>query len=343
MIIRKYSNEKNKFNIFLALLRVYLSFDIVTSHCLNPSKFILKYKYLKLLIKNDFHVPIFFIMSFYLCQNLFSLKNIRKIKQRFERLIIPYLIWPIIIFIINNYIIQLNLDTSFNNLKRQLITGHCFMRVLWFQYDLIFTTLLFTICEFFFFKMSFFLLINLFIFSYFFQYSKLNYEIFKIYSISLKYPLGRFLEILPFSVTGYIIAFFEIKIFLIKYRKITLYLLLLLFIFIIKFQILINIKGFGYQGFYLLIASSIIFLKALILPLEKVSNKCIINIIKLIANKTTGIYFLHIIVYNYLKKFIKLIKYRTFYGCIIIYIISYFICCLGIKLLGKTKFRNLFQ
>ena len=342
IIIRKYSNEKKKFNIFLALLRIFLSFNVVTTHCLKPSTFILKYKYLRLLINNHFHVPTFFIMSFYLCQNIFLLKNIRKIKQRFERLIIPYFIWPIIIFIINNYFIRLNLNTTFYNLKRQLITGHCFMAVLWFQYDLIFTTLLFTIFEFFF-KKPFFLLINLFIFSYFFQYSNLNYQIFIIYSFSLRFPLGRFLEILPFSVTGYIFAFFEIKIFLKKYRKITLYLLLLFFFFITKVKIFINIKGFGYQGFYLLIGSSIIFLISLILPSEKVSNKYIINIIKLISSKTTGIYFLHPAVHHYFGNLIKLIKYKTFYGCIIIYIICLFICLLGIKVLGKTKFRNLFE
>ena len=340
------SKEKKEFNIFVALLRIYLSFTVVSSHCYSPSKYIPNKKYLNLLFKKSLPVPTFFIMSFYFCQNFLSSKNIPKIKQRFERIIIPYFIWPIIIWIVNNYFkhsLNWKVQNSFNDLKLQLMTGHCFLTVLWFQYNLIFTTLLITIIEFLFFKKKLFILINLFSFSYYFQYSNLNYEIFSIYSFNKKYPLGRFFEILPFCVTGYIIAFFNIKIILKNYRIFTIYLLLIILAFIIKYQIFIKVEGFMYQGIYLLIVSSVLFIITLMIPSEKIKNKYIIDIIKLITSKTPGIYFLHTTVANYFCNFIKLIKNRTFFGCVIIYITCYFICFLGIKIFGKSKFRNLFQ
>ena len=281
MILNKIiSKEKKEFNIFASLLRIYLSFIVVSSHCYSPSKYIQNNKYLKLLIKNSIHDPTFFIMSFYFCQNFLSSKNIIKIKQRFEKIIIPYFIWPIVIWILNNffkYSLNWKVQNSLNDLKLQLITGHCFLTVLWFQYNLIFTTLLITIIEFLFSQKKLYILINLFSFSYYFQYSNLNYEIFSIYSFYKKYPLGRFFEILPFCITGYIIAFFNIKIILKNYRIFTIYLLLLILVFIIQYQIFTKIQGFIYQGIYLLIASSVVFIITLMLPSEKVKNKYIID------------------------------------------------------------------
>ena len=137
-------NEKKKYNAFLAILRVYLSFIVINSHYLRTPP-ILMNKYIKRIIRNNLHVPIFFLMSFYFSHKLFLSKNIEKIKKRFERLLIPYLIWPIIILILNNflyYTFKLNFKISFNDLKIQLMTGHCFMTVLWFHYNLIFATLL---------------------------------------------------------------------------------------------------------------------------------------------------------------------------------------------------------
>ena len=150
MIVNEISrgNEKKKYNTFLAILRVYLSFNVINSHYLrNPPTLMNKYA-ISRIFRNNMHVPIFFLMSFYFSQKLFLSKDIEKIKKRFERLLIPYLIWPIIIWIVNNflyYIFKLNFKISLNDLKIQLMTGHCFMTVLWFQYNLIFATLLMVI------------------------------------------------------------------------------------------------------------------------------------------------------------------------------------------------------
>ena len=115
--LKTINNEKKFFNIYLSLLRMYLSFLIVNTHCFNPYKNNIHNKYLLIILRNKIHVPNFFIMSFYLCYKLFIKKDIKKIKQRFERLLIPYFFWPIFIWILNNifyYILNANLKISIN-------------------------------------------------------------------------------------------------------------------------------------------------------------------------------------------------------------------------------------
>ena len=91
---------KKKINIGLASLRIYLSFLVVTSHCFFPDTK-LRNNYIIKIILNTTNVPTFYIMSFYFCYKLIKLNNIKKIKMRFQRLLIPYFVWPIIIWSFN--------------------------------------------------------------------------------------------------------------------------------------------------------------------------------------------------------------------------------------------------
>ena len=84
-------------NYSLQLLRLLLCFWVVIHHCVrNVYKF-----------KGKFHVPAFMIMSFYFYYKTLKTKNIIKIKERFQRITIPYIIWAIFIFIFNNILFQL--------------------------------------------------------------------------------------------------------------------------------------------------------------------------------------------------------------------------------------------
>ena len=194
-------NGKKNFNIFLALLKMYLSFSVVIVHLFHSYKKNFINKYIINLLKNPIHVPIFYIMSFYFCYKLLLLKRIKKIKERFERLIIPYFIWPLVILILNNifnFILNLKLKNSINDLKIQYITGCNILKVLWFQYDLIFSTILIIIIEFSFSKNGKFILYNILIISFFFQYSKYNFKIFSSLEYSKKFTFGRFFEIISY-------------------------------------------------------------------------------------------------------------------------------------------------
>ena len=79
-----------------------------------------------------------------------------------------------------------------------------------------------------------------------------------------------------------------------------------------------------------------------IIPLEKIKNKKIIAFISIITNYTGGIYYIHMKINSYLRKKILFINNNNLSSSILIYIISYFLCFIGMKIFGKTKLKNLF-
>ena len=337
---------KNNFNICFALLRMYLSFVVVNNHLFNKRNSNIKNKYILKLLKNRISVPIFFIMSFYLCYKLFLFKDILKIKSRFERLIIPYIFWPIIIWIFNNlffFYLNLKLKISFYDLIIQFLTGHNIVSVLWFQLNLIISTFLIFLVHKVYNKNILFILINFEILSYFFQYSNINYKFFSQFSNFFKYPYGRLMEIIPFCISGYTFRYLDIINYLKKYKIKTIYLIILILSFLFKYLLFVNIDGFMYQGIKLHIISIIIFVFFALNPFEKNLNLTLIKIINLFTNYTSGIYYLHIPIFIYLSNFIDLIKKRTVLASLIIYIICYLISFIGMKIFGKTKFKHLFQ
>ena len=86
-----------------------------------------------------------------------------------------------------------------------------------------------------------------------------------------------------------------------------------------------------------------IFISFAMFPSEKIKNKIIIKVIKQIISYTPGITFIHIILANYISKYIIFIKKKTVLGCVIIYLISYLISFIGSLIFGKTKLRHLFE
>lgn len=133
---------KNK-NLGIELLRFILCLWIVIIHCSKVEK-----KHQKYFFKG-FHVPTFFMLSFYFYYPILYLKKIDKITSRFQRLYFPYLLWPIFILILNNCMIKL---TSLGQYQKklllkdyyiQILTGSRYHRVFWFQFIIIFLFLIF--------------------------------------------------------------------------------------------------------------------------------------------------------------------------------------------------------
>jgi surface polysaccharide O-acyltransferase-like enzyme len=345
MIEQIYIIKKPKFNIIFALLKIYLSFIVVNTHCFDPS--INKYKNLFILnlLINNLPVPIFYIISFYFCFNLFKSRNLDKIKLRFERLLIPYFLWPIIIWILNNIFslfLKFDLINSFNDLFEQILMGHCFMTVLWFQHDLIFCTILLLIIELIFFNYTEYILINLEFSAFYFQYSNYNFELFSNYNFNKKYTYGRIAEIIPYCITGYIFASSNIINFFKQNKAKSTNFIILILILFKKFDLFIDVNGFYYQGLKLYILSSVIFIFFSLIPSNKIENKFIISFIKIFSRHISGIYYIHILIMKYFENYISLIKSKTLFGSIIVYIICYCICFLGNIKFGNTKLRHLF-
>jgi len=298
-------------------------------------------------VKNrKIHVPSFFIMSFYFMYNNSVTNNSRKLLIRLERLIIPYLGWPIIIYILNNgmfHIIFKNIELySIGNLINQLLWGNIFIIQFWFQWDLIMITLMFSIFIFIFKNNYLFYLQLLVFFAYFLQYSGYNMKLYKALSSEKKECLGRIAEVFPFTVTGFYLGSINIFCLLNTHKIKTLIFSTLIFCFIENYSVFSIIEGVSYFGIDKNIkAISVIFIFSLF-PSDKITSKKIKIFLRHISNYTGGIFFLHYTIYIYLKNFCNLIKNGSFFGCIFIYLICYLLCLIGTKISGKSRFRYLF-
>lgn len=335
------TKEKKEYNLGIGVLRVILSFMVVFDHFYSKKK---KKRFLYCLY---YHIPTFFLISFYFTYKTLISFNINKIKIRLERLLIPYFSWCIISWIINiiyYYIFKKESNYSLKVFIINLINGHILNVVLWFQNILILTTFLFLIIIFIF-RNNYFLILNaLGLFCYILQYSGINYKFFiKKVSIHFRLTYGRFAEAFPNALTGFFLASIDIiQKCTVKKQSVIIFSLIILII-ISKYKVFSGLKTFKYGGIRLNIAAICIFLIFSLIPFQTIKFNIFIKIIMHISNYTGGIYFIHHLVGDgYLCKSISLLKKYTFFRCIIIFFISYILSFIGMKIFKKTKFRHLF-
>jgi len=331
----RYTNKKINYSI--QLLRLILSLWVVIHHCYKYS-----YKYRKGL----FPVPTFIIMSFYFYYNVLNKKDIFKINQRFQRILIPYIFWPIILFIFNNILFKLSRFSLYNkkflliDFIVQLIFGQKINYLFYYQFNLIFLTLLFTIISFLFNK-SFNLIFQiLLIISYIFQYSYLNINFFEKYSNIIKISLGHISEFIPFAVMGVTLCHLDIITKLKKFKGLTIIYIVIIFILILQFDIFTGIKGCYYPGVIYNIGGNCIFI---LFSLFSFQNEKLISLLKIITKFTGGIYYNHWTFFSILERKFLFIRNKTFHGSITIYLISHIFCCLGNKLTFNTNLKFLFN
>ena len=334
--------KQKKFYLSIQILRIFLSFHILVFHCINKKLY--KSKLIKVLIKDvSIDLGIFFIISFFNSYSSFTLRDIIKIKQRFYRLLIPYIIWPNVFFVITNltyYLYRKKLCIRFIFLYYQLLIGNGIHAVFWFQFNLIILSLFFIIIILISKKRYLFYMLLIGILLYLFLYS--NYY-------NRFFPINNFLffSIRPIF-TSYIYSFFGFFLFPINIDdKLKIYKKKCLFIFFIIFNIFIyysNLYGKNIKFFIIKVLGCInIFIFFLILPLNEIKNNIIINIIKLIAKYTGGIYYLHTKVQLLLEYFFIKMKSKTIIVCITNYLLCYFICLIGSKIFRNYYLRYLFM
>jgi hypothetical protein len=338
------------FDIGLGILRPILAFCVIISHCYNPQYAIGKWKFFHGRTQNlYFHVPIFFIMAFYFSHKTFVSSNLKKKNERIQRLIIPYALWPIIFYFMNNNLLKKYRIVSniipFGLLKSQLLfgVGLGFMGILWFQWNLIIITILYFLIIIIFGKNTNIFLIFIGITSFIYQYNGKNKLFFSKYKGAKNYDFGRLLEMIPYSVFGFLVASSEIMKFLKKYKIKVILSCIYVIYFILNYNIFVKINGHGYHGMERFFLSISIFIAFGMFPSEKIKNKIIIKFIKLITNYTAAIFYLHVAISKYIGPYFILIQKRTMKGCIILYLICYFIGFMGSLIFGKTKLRHLFQ
>ena len=127
---------------------------------------------------------------------------------------------------------------SFKDLIKQLLTGHCFISTLWFQVNIIFTTFLFICIKLIFKEHILIILLSIEIASYIFQYSNYNYNFFVKFNYEFKYPFGRILEILPYTISGFILSNFRLIDYFKQNKIKSTYLFLITFILLNNYSII---------------------------------------------------------------------------------------------------------
>ena len=331
-----------RINLGIELLRFLLCNWIVIVHCSAISKKYIKY------FNRAFHVPTFFFLSFYFCYESFSKRNIGKIISRFQRLLIPYFFWPLIIFLVHNILFEFFLlgqyytKLTLKDLYIQLIIGSRFHTIFWFQFNIIFISLFITIISFIFKKKLLEIFQALGVLSFYCSISGLNYSLFA-YNRASKRSIGCLIEMIPLAILG---CLFRAKNSLLKLEKFSFYQHILLSIIIYMlfyFDIFINKKGFFYPNVLLnIFASSSLFLFFASLPFENSKNYTFKLLTKNITKFTGGIYYIHPIYRDYLRKYSLYFSKRNYFSSFIIYIICYINCFLGNKLFKISKFKYLF-
>lgn len=344
---KKISNQnyRKKYNYGLALLKSFLAFLVVIAHYFNPKSTTNK---IILIFTKDrkFHVPCFFIMSFYfMCNNIISL-DIKIIFNRLIRLLIPYIGWPFILWKTNNIFNKFfnkNLPDSYKVLLNQLLWGRGFLGQFWFQWNLIAITLFFIIIIYIFKKQSLFLLQMILIFCYTIQYSgyHLNNSLVN-YPKFDKITIGFLTESIPYAVAGFNLGFYKIIDILQIYRIKTIILSIFIYKLISDYNIFVIINGLNFQGINLNIKSICIIFFFSSISFNKIQNKYASKFLTIITNYSAGIYYLHASIHHYFCYFLKEIKRGTIFGIFLIYFICYFICFFGMLIFGKTHIKHLF-
>lgn len=338
------SNNIKRIDYGLAILRTYLAFLVLSHHIYNRNT--TKNKIILYITQERmFHVPSFYIMSFYFLYNTLSSFKIKLIIKRLIRLLIPYIGWAIIFFEINHILNKKYnkkySDTAYD-LKIQILWGFHYIPIFYYQWVLIVNTFIFAIIIFVFRKYSIFILHILFILSYALLYSRylLNY-INRIPNYK-KVSVGSLLDLFPLSVSGYTLGAYKILNYLHKYKIRTLILSLLVYNVVESYFIFANVGGIFYPGVrYNIKGLCVIFIFS-IFPSEIIKNKYISKFIIFVTNYTAGVYYLHMNFNQYLAEFFNDYKKPNFTAVIIEYILCYYICFFGTLIFGRTPLKYLF-
>jgi len=341
----KNNNKGKKIFLGIEFLRMILSFLIVYIHCFSRSNAKSKFYLIPFKIL-CFYVPTFFLISFYFSYKSFVLRDINKIVLRFKRFLIPYIIWPILIWIKNNYnyyFYKIKGKTALKNLYCQLLIGCGVHGVFWFHFNLIFVSLFLVINIFIFKKNYMFILYIICLIIYILNYFGYISKIFLKYNkIPVRHSIKPISNTLIYATTGFFLSSLNIINVINNNKKKSFLILFFLFFYVIKYYNKINTLYYSFDVIIIDIVGTFLFLFFSILPLEKINILFIQSIFRLITSYTGGIYYLHPEVMLMFKNIFKDIYYRTFKGCFLIYIISYFICFLGSKIFSKYSLKLLF-
>lgn len=334
----EYRNKK--IDLGLNLLKMLMCFGVLLAHCWDSKRYeaiiYLPFKEIRSLA-----VPVFMILSFYFLESFFSSPNPKQLKKRINKLITPLIIWAVIYYILYQY---LDIKVSISDLFWQIFTGHSqtLNPTMWFQVELILLTLIFyELFKYFKTNIAYIILTILTISCFILQYSAINYQLFSNLRFELSYPLGRFIEMIPYAYFGLLLKHFNILEKLKKHRYLNMIIATLLFFIPYNYLSFPLAKGFGYSGITPLYLAIMAIIVASMVPFEKLPSN-IKRIIYQISRYTLGIYCCHRLVNVLLINYYPILPIESFSWSIYVYIISYLLCLL-ISLIPNKIIKSLVE
>ena len=331
-------------NSGIEILKILLTFLILVYHCLHGKENVFENKLLKFLLKIvPLYFSTYFVIFFYFTYSTFTSRNITNLKQRFQRILVPYIVWPIIFSVL--YIISsdkvIRLNDLIKDLFIQYLLGRRICFVFWFQFNLLLISLIFIIiliC----FKKSYILIFQiLFLIAYILEYLGFVEMFLESYNEDIKRSIGRTLKMMIFAITGFTLASIKL-LYNLKHNKIRNIFLSIIFFIIVIFLKIYYAKYYYLEGIFLILGSTCLIISFSLLPLNNITNMNMIFLIKQSTSYTAGIYYIHMKVHTYLENRLNIFKEGSLRACVLIYLFCYFICFIGMKMVGKTKYKYLF-
>lgn len=317
--IYKYKNH----NCWISILRIYMCFMVILLHFAPKEDYLICYP-------SMFAVPCFVFLSFFLASNDFYELNWEALRKKVVRLVTPILFWNVVYHLIYNVGRDVLTRKTYNitELKKFFINillnngdGNSPYQ-LWFL--TVEVVLVVTIAfAFLIFRNKNVVLLLLFILSFIYEYTGINYYLFGTAVAEVSSSLGRIIECLPFAVSGILFS---------RYKDMRKDLLLFIWFAMLALSLFINInvpqpKGFNYSGLYIALMSNVICMIVLSLPDLFVGK--IRLLINFVGSCTMGIFCLHTLVGNCMLRFLYESPIYQTLGCDVLI----FLLCLCISIL----------
>ena len=338
-------------NVGISLLKIWMCFEVVLVHFWKrPAGGELAWPLRILPHYLGVAVPVFMLLSFTLTDVAAAAHDNSKIRHRLRRLLVPQIFWTVAYYVVYKAL-DICKGTSLAaepyTFWWQLFLGHSMNMTVWFQIDLIVLTVLgFLLFRFLSERQALICVTIGGLLALVFQYSGGNWAMFENVSWSkayyfnfVKYPVGRFFEMIPYAVVGiWLCRFMFFK----KCSEHWLYIVsLALFgtFFFLNYRVFVAPRGYGYGGFYLIAMALVTLPLFYYLPLGWLPETAA-KAINHVAGYTMEVYFMHRLTRNvlYHTGLNELLKMRSgsIYDCIVIYIV----CCLSAWAV-KSCFRRL--
>lgn len=331
-----------KFNLGFAILRLWLAYAVVTVHFLRMNEAYPNGTPRPLdwfFQAGAFAVPVFMLMSFFLSGARFPVSDLKTVRTRLLRLLLPFVFWSTVIFALSWFLDGLGVGWKYgvkwSSLGWQLLGGTCFAigPQMWFVADLLWLTVLFfAIGRFLSGGRGLAILAGLFLCAVAFSYSGLNRLCFQDLPYECRYFFGRFFEMIPYAAVGCALsrcrgAFDSVRL---GVRGLIVVSGLALFLFAIYNAVFTLPPGLGYQGLQRMLQALSLLAAAYFLPTDRVPRVLSVAVVYL-SKFTMGVYLVHFTVGRILESCL-LPRFGLAGGdlveCLVIFAASMLLCIL---------------